>query len=122
MALHSFEDLEVWKLACRIATGLYSDLAKCRDYGLRDQMTRAAVSVASNIAEGAERGSKPDFARFIGFAKGSAAELRTQVYIAERIGILSVDQKSGYISELKQVSAMLHGLTQSLAIPRKPLR
>ena len=51
-------------------------------------MTRAAVSIASNIAEGAERDSRPEYIRFIHIAKGSAAELRTQVYIAQRIGIL----------------------------------
>ena len=78
-------------------------------------MTRAAVSIASNIAEGAERGSKKEFARFIHIAKGSAAELRTQVYIARQVGLLSKTQKDEYIKDLKHVSAMLHALTKSLA-------
>lgn len=57
MAYRSFEDLEVWKRACRLAVRVYEALRECRDWGLRDQMTRAAVSIASNIAEGAERDS-----------------------------------------------------------------
>jgi len=54
MAYGSFEDLEVWKRACRLAVRMYELLRECRDYGLKGQMTRAAVSIASNIAEGAE--------------------------------------------------------------------
>ena len=76
MAYGSFEELEVWQRSCALAVRLYDVLDKCRDYSLKDQMTRAAVSIASNIAEGAERGSAADFIRFLHFAKGSAAELR----------------------------------------------
>jgi len=60
MAFHSFEELEVWKVSCRLAIRVYADLRTCKDYGLKDQMTRAAVSIASNIAEGAERTTGPD--------------------------------------------------------------
>jgi four helix bundle protein len=77
-------------------------------------MTRAAVSIASNIAEGAERNSTSDFIRFLNIAKGSAAELRTQVYIAERIGVLNNEQTTQLVTELKEISAMLHGLVKSL--------
>ena len=113
MAFLSFEDLEVWKLSCRLAIGLYADLRHCDDRGLKDQMTRAAVSIASNIAEGSERTTGPDFVRF-NIAKGSAAELRTQVYIAARVGILSNQQQCRLATELKQISAMLHALSKSI--------
>jgi four helix bundle protein len=83
----SFEDLGVWKRACQLAVSLYEMLKDCREYSLRDQMQRAAVSIPSNIAEGSERGGR-DFERFLRIAQGSAAELRTQAYIARRIGIL----------------------------------
>ncbi len=86
MAYESFENLEVWKSGCRVAVRIYEILKTCKDYGLKDQMTRAAVSVPSNIAEGAERDSKLEFIRFLHIAKGSAAELRTQLYIARQIG------------------------------------
>lgn len=89
MAFASFEESEVWKRACRLAMRVYEILKDCRDYGLKDQMTRAAVSIASNVAEGSERNSVPDFVRFIHIAKESAVELRTQAYIAHGIGILT---------------------------------
>lgn len=97
MGYKSFEDLEVWKKACRLAVDVYKNLQNCRDYGLKDQMTRAAVSIPSNIAEGAERGSSQEYIRFIHIAKGSSAELRTQLHIAHRIGLLQKDSDSGLI-------------------------
>ena len=109
-----FEDLEVWKRACRIAVNTYETLKDCRDYGLRDQMTRAAVSIASNIAEGAERNSPAEYIHFLHIAKGSAAELRTQLYIAQRIGILDHKTQTDLTDELKSISAMLHALIKSL--------
>ncbi|MBL7205748.1 MAG: four helix bundle protein, partial [Desulfobacteraceae bacterium] len=94
-------DLEVWKRSCRIAVRIYEILRDCRDYGIKDQMTRAAVSIPSNIAEGAERNSRPDFIRFIHIAKGSAAELRTQIYIAQKIGLIDETIQSEMVAELK---------------------
>ncbi len=119
MSFHSFEELEVWKLSCRLAVQVYEVLRSCKDRGLKDQMTRAAVSIASNIAEGSERDTGPDFVRFLNIAKGSAAELRTQIYIAERVGVLSSEQQRPLVADLKQISAMLHGLTKSIK-SRKP--
>ena len=115
MAYGSYESLEVWQRSCRLAVKLYGLLRECTDFGLKDQMTRASVSIASNIAEGAERGSPADYIRFIHIAKGSAAELRTQVYIATEIGtIFPKETASELIAELKRISGMLHGLIKSL--------
>ena len=77
-------------------------------------MTRAAVSIASNIAEGAERNSEKEFSRFLYIARGSAAELRTQVYIAYKVGLLKKELKEELIAELMEISKMLFGLAQSL--------
>lgn len=82
---------------------LYGLLKDCKDYGLRDQMTRAAVSIASNIAEGAERDSKAEFVRFLHIAKGSSAELRTQLYIAEQIGVISKELAGELREELQMI-------------------
>jgi four helix bundle protein len=114
MSYRSFEDLDVWKRGCRVAVRVYEVLKDCRDYGLRDQMTRAAVSIASNIAEGTERNSPAETIHFIHIAKGSAAELRTQLYIAHRIGIINHQTQSELTTELKEISAMLQSLAKSL--------
>ena len=110
---HSFEDLDVWKRACNLAVKVYETLRECRNFGLRDQMRRAAVSIASNIAEGSERSPK-DFARFLGIARGSSAELRTQAYIAAKIGIIDSESMRDIVGETKEVSKMLYGLAKSM--------
>ncbi len=115
MGYNSFEELDVWKRACLLAVGVYESLRNCRDYGLKDQMTRSAVSIASNIAEGAERNSSAEYIRFLHIAKGSAAELRTQVYIARQIGIYQNTQATDLVAELKEISSMLQGLIKSIA-------
>ena len=79
-------------------------------------MQRAGVSIASNIAEGAERGGK-DFIRFLTIARGSAAELRTHCYIACRIGLITRDEMTALVAELKEISKMLTGLAR--AVKRK---
>ena len=116
MAYQSFEELEVWQKAYKLSVRIYRILEDCRDYGLKDQMTRAGVSIASNIAEGAERGSIAEFNRFLHIAKGSAAELRTQLAIACDIGVLSASDKNKLIAEAKSISKMLHTLIKSLKL------
>jgi len=83
-------------------------------FALRDQMQRAAISVASNIAEGCERDSKLELIRFLRIAKGSAAELRTQTYIALKLEMTSKADADNFIAELKEISAMLQGLIRSI--------
>src|SRR5688500_7301279 len=85
MAVKYFEDLEVWKEARRLTHQVYQatqDAAFAKDFGLRDQMQRAAVSVMSNIAEGFERGGNQEFVQFLYIAKGSCGEMRSQLYVA----------------------------------------
>ena len=106
----SFEELDVWKRSCKLAVDIYLVLKECREFVMRDQMNRAALSIPSNIAEGAERDSKKEFMHFLHIAKGSAAELRTQIYISEKIGILDPDHSRPLIKETKEISSMLQGL------------
>lgn len=83
-----FEDLEAWQMAMDLAVQVYEISAHApfsRDFALCDQVHRAAISIPSNIAEGFERGSRPEFHRFLSIAKGSCAELRTQIMLAKRI-------------------------------------
>ena len=113
MAYRSFEELEVWKRSCKLAVDTYIFLKDCREFGLKDQMNKVAVSIPSNIAEGAERDSKKEFIHFLNIAKGSAAELRTQIYICEKIGILAPKQTRPLVEETKEISSMLQGLINS---------
>jgi four helix bundle protein len=110
----SFEELDVWKRACQLAVAVYSALRDSREFGLRNQMQRAAISIPSNIAEGAERGGR-DFQRFLRIARGSAAELRTQLYIARKIGILAEEPFAAMLSELREISRMLTGLARYIS-------
>jgi four helix bundle protein len=114
MPYHSFEDLEVWQRSRALVREVYRNTETFKDWSLRDQMRRASVSIASNIAEGAERNANTEFAHFIGIAKGSAAELRTQLYLAMDLGLLSNADATRMIEETKQLGAMLEGLRQSL--------
>lgn len=119
MVFWSFEDLEVWKRACNLAVFVYEILKDNRDFGMRDQMQRAAVSIASNIAEGSERGGK-DFKRYLRIAQGSAAELRTQVYIAAKVGMVSSQSMGHVVEETKNIARMLTGLSKSLSPENQP--
>jgi len=96
MGKEGFKDLVVWQKAKDLAVKVYklSEDGKIgRDFGLRDQMRRCAVSIASNLAEGDERGTDKEAVRFFFIAKGSLAELRTQIQIAHEIGHL---EKNAY--------------------------
>ena len=105
-----FEDLEVWKRACRLCVEIFKALKECRDSGFKDQITRSVLSIPSNIAEGYERGSNKDAIKFFYYAKGSAGELRTQIYIGMEIGTIHKQTGLSWIQEAQEISKMLSGL------------
>ena len=109
-----FEDLEVWKRAVTLSGDLYKGLRDLRDYGFKDQLTRAGLSVASNIAEGMERDSNADKARHLTIARSSCGEVRTQVYIGIDVGYIDKDIGQRWIDESREISAMLVGLQRTL--------
>ena len=106
----AFEDLDVWKRACRLSCELYKQLEPVKDWGFRDQITRAGLSVPSNIAEGCERDSDAEIARFMTIAKGSCGELITQVYIGVEVGFIAPETGRGWVKEAKEINAMLGAL------------
>lgn len=112
--MHNFEELEVWKRASRLAVSVLELVNPIKLYALRDQMARCSISVPSNIAEGSERESDREFRRFLAIAKGSAGELRTQLYIGLRAGIFTEDEARPLINEVKEISAMIQGLRKKL--------
>ena len=105
-----FEKLEVWKRSARLASNVYKLMATCKDYGFKDQITRSALSIPSNIAEGLERDSQVDQARFLYYGKGSAGELVTQIYIGIDIGLIERELGLKLITESKEVASMLAAL------------
>ncbi len=119
MAYHSFEELDVWQRACRQSVSIYHEFDACRNYSLKDQIERAGLSVASNIAEGSERNSALEFQRFLNIALGSNGELRTQLHISKKLDLITPKTFNTLISESKEISAMLRGLWRSLE-DRKP--
>ncbi len=108
-----FEDLKVWKRAARLSADIYRELMELKDYGFKDQITRSGLSIPSNIAEGMERSSIKDRARFLEYAKGSCGELRTQIYIGLDIGYIKGTTGKQWIQETREISAMLVGLIKS---------
>ena len=109
-----FEDLDVWKRSSRLCAELYKHFRDVKDFGFRDQITRSALSVPSNIAEGVERDSQKDFARFLQYAKGSCGELRTQIYIGIEIEYIKPETGKIWVQETREISAMLVGLLKSV--------
>lgn len=109
-----FEELEVWRRSARMCADLYKALADLKDYGFRDQITRACLSIPSNIAEGHERGTDKEIANFMNYAKGSAGELRTQIHIGMDIGYIGQDQGEHWLREAEEISRMLHGLIRTI--------
>ena len=91
---------------------------------MQDQVQRSALSVPSNVAEGYERNSNKEFARFLNIAKGSCGELRTQIYISRKLKFLKKTQFDRLVGESKEISKMLHGLAGAVGkrVADKPRR
>jgi len=106
-----FEDIDAWKRARELVKIIYKTTAGgdfSRDFGLRDQIRRAAVSVMSNVAEGFERGGNREFQQFLSVAKGSAGEVKSQLYVALDAG--HIDQEDfNHIYQLADETGRLIG-------------
>ena len=115
-----FEDLVAWQKGRELTRNIYAVTTAenfRRDYGLKDQIRRAAVSVMSNIAEGFERAGKAEFHQFLVIAKGSCAEVRSQLYVALDAGYISKTQFDGLQAQAEEVARIVGGLRASLKRP-----
>ena len=113
----SFEDLPVWQNARELAVQVYRTTSKGKlkdDYGLRNQIQRSTVSISSNIAEGFERGSKRESIQFLYVAKGSAGELRSQLFIAKDIGYMDKSDFKVLLNSATTVSKQIGGFIEYL--------
>ncbi|CAN5851960.1 four helix bundle protein [soil metagenome] len=111
--IEKFEELIAWQKARKLTARIYgatNEGSFSKDYGLKDQVRRAAVSCMSNMAEGFERGSLAEFNRFLSIAKGSCAELRTQLYIAFDVGYLEKQSFESLMTQAMEVGNIIGGL------------
>jgi len=112
-----FEDLETWRKATKIAIDIYkiSETGKLKnDFGIKDQIRRAALSISSNIAEGFEYNNNKEFVRFFKYAKGSAGELRSQLFILNQLNLIQKDFYERMLEELVCLSSQLSSFIKYL--------
>jgi four helix bundle protein len=117
-SIKKYRDLIVWQRAVELAEGVYLEsrqFPKEEIYGLTSQIRRAAVSIASNIAEGHGRNSRGEFKQFLGYALGSLAELETQIILATRFSYLTPNASDRLLKICEEVSKMLNGLKKTLS-------
>ena len=113
----NFEDLKVWQLSKNLAVEVYAEIEKTeklkRDFGLKDQLARSAVSIPSNIAEGDELNTVKQGLRHLYIAKGSCEELITQLIICKEIGKMNPERAAELIAKAKHISSSLYKLIEA---------
>jgi four helix bundle protein len=115
--LQRFEDIEAWKMSRELTKRIYqvsSIGAFAKDFGLKDQIRRASVSVMSNIAEGFERRTDKEFCQFLSIAKGSAGEIKAQLYIALDVGFISQTEFNDLYEKADKTGKMIGGFMKYL--------
>jgi len=115
--MHNYKELSVWVKSVSLATDVYKsskDFPKEELYGITSQIRRCAVSISSNIAEGAGRKSKKDFSRFLYIANGSAYELETQLIISFNLSYLNENDYENLIISITEIQKMLYSLIKSI--------
>ncbi len=116
-SVDNFKDLRIWQESIALAKEVYLLVERFPDkerYGLRSQLTRAVVSVASNIAEGSRRKSTKDLLHFLGIALGSVSEVETQLIIAREVGLLQQDEIDQSLQMIDSISRGIVKLRQNL--------
>lgn len=120
--MERFEELIAWQKARALTKDIYVLTQRerfAKDYGLSGQIQRASVSVMSNIAEGFDRFGFNEFHQFLSIAKGSCAELRSQLYVANDIGYLDQAELTALLQKANEVSRLINGLRSSIERQRK---
>ncbi|MBA5867340.1 MAG: four helix bundle protein [Nitrospira sp. CR1.3] len=115
--IERFEEIKAWEMAKELVADVYrlTENGKfSKDFGLRDQIRRASISVMSNIAEGFERGSRKEFSRFLRIAKGSSGEVRSQLYVALELGYLKREEFDVVKVKSENLSRALSGFISYL--------
>lgn len=114
MAIISFKDLVAWQRAQVLVIDIYKDFRELKDWGFRDQIQRAAISISNNIAEGYARRSDKAFKNFLFIALGSAAEVESMLLIATELGYISQTTQKKRIDQAEEAARLLNGLIRKL--------
>lgn len=114
MKIDKFEDIIAWQKAKIMTIKIYSSFKDSRDYGFRDQICRASISVMNNIAEGFERKSDSEFKHFLFIAKGSCGEVRSMLYLAEELKYINNEEYSILSTLANEISKIISGLIKTL--------
>ena len=115
--MNKFKDLLVWQKAMDLAKNIYeitSDFPSEEKFGLTSQIKRSAISIPSNIAEGAGRNAKNEFKHFLSIAQGSSFELETQLILAEKLSFISKNKTEVVLESLQEIQKMISGLQKTL--------
>ncbi len=115
--MNNLKELKIWNKAIDLTVDVYkatSNFPTDERFGLISQLRRAAVSISSNIAEGAGRNSTKEFNNFLGIANGSSFELHTQLVIANRLGMLTVEILEPLLAQIDELQKMTYGFQQML--------
>jgi len=116
MAIQKFENIIGWQKSQDFAVEIYSTFINLKDYGFKDQICRAVVSVSNNIAEGFDRRTDADFARFVYMAIGSCSEVKSMLYLASRLNFIEKAKADNLINQANEISKILRGLIKSLNV------
>lgn len=122
MRINRFEDLQIWRLSLSITKEIYDITSKkefSKDFGLRDQIRRAIISVSSNIVEGFEKNNNNEFIRFLKIAKGSVGEVRNQLHIALAVNYITQGEFDRIYEETETLSKQIGGFIAYLEAKRK---
>ncbi len=114
MAIQKFEDIIGWQKAQDFAVEIYAVFKELKDYGFKDQICRAVVSISNNIAEGFDRRTDADFARFVYMSIGSCSEVKSMLYLSNRLEYLNNEKTNKLIEQANEISKILRGLIKSL--------
>jgi four helix bundle protein len=114
MHVKRFEDLLIWQKGQDLAVLVYETYRENRDWGFKDQLCRASISITNNIAEGFDRGSNPDFIRFLNYSRTSSNEVKSMSYLAYRLGYIELETRDEFIRATEELSKMILGLIRSL--------
>jgi four helix bundle protein len=115
MKIKKFEDLLVWQKAVDLTVDLYASLELVNDFGFKNQIQRASLSISNNLAEGFERGSDRDFKRFLFIAQGSCSEVKSMLYVGVRLNYLKKDSYILLNQRVTEIGKMLFGLSNPLS-------